>query len=402
MKKSWAAALAIAAVIAVPVAATLLRGGDAKDVQVERAQWRQLTPSILTSGTLTYDSQVTLGSETIGRVDAIFVKEGDAVKKGQLLLRLDAETPRSEIAQLQAGRDQALLNVDRQRVNRDSMGAKARRYEALRQHGLIEATKYDELVTQRDVAEVELRASREAVKQAEAQLQQSRQKLAKTEIRAPIDGKVTSVNIKVGETAVPSAMSIAGSSLLTIGDTRSTFAEVSVDEADIARIEIGREAKIVPAAFPDRALRGRVDQVAVAPREVSGKSRSYAVRIRLDPSELQFHPGMSCRAEIAFAKTGDGKSIGVPLQAVQYDESERSKSDKAVAAVFVLAQGKAVRREVEVGVADDAYIEILKGLQKDELVIVGPPKTLRFLRGGEAARAQANVPAGERKAANPL
>ncbi|MBA2672276.1 efflux RND transporter periplasmic adaptor subunit [Ramlibacter sp.] len=402
MKRRWVAALAIAVVVVIPVAATLLRGNEAKDVQVERAQWRELTPSILTSGTLAYESQVTLGSETIGRVDAVFVKEGDIVKKGQLLLRLDAETPRSEIVQLQAGRDQAMLNVDRQRVNRDSMGAKARRYEALRQHGLIEATKFDELVTQRDVAEVELRASREAVKQAEAQLQQSRQKLAKTEIRSPMDGKVTSVTIKVGETAVPSAMSIAGSSLMTISDTRNTFAEVSVDEADIARIEIGREAKIVPAAFPDRALRGRVDRVAMAPREVSGKSRSYAVKIRLDPSELAFHPGMSCRAEIAFAKTGGAKSIGVPLQAVQYDESERSKSDKAIAAVFVLADGKAVRREVDVGVADDAYIEVLKGLQKDELVIVGPPKTLRFLRGGEAVKAQAGAATGERKAPSPL
>jgi HlyD family secretion protein len=402
MKKNWIAAVAIALVLAVPVGFKLFRGDAVKEVEVERATQRLISPFILASGTLIYKSQVTLVSEVIGRVDQLLVNEGDIVTKGQMLLRLDGEASRAEIAQLQASRRQAELNVERARVNRDAAAAKMRRYEALRANGLIEATKYDELVTQEQVTEVELRTSKEAVKQAEAQLHQSQQRLGKTEIRAPIDGKVTSLSIKLGETAVPSAVSIAGSNLMVISDTRHTFAEINVDEADIGRIAVGQEAKVVPAAFPDRSLHGKVEQLAMAPRQAGtgqGQSRAYAVKIRLAASELVFHPGMSCRAEIATGKTGGVKNLGVPVQAVQYEEADR-KTGKSRASVFVLELGKAVKRDVEPGVADDNHIEILRGLKKDETVIVGPPKTLRFLRDGEAIVGKSGT--SDTTAVNPL
>jgi HlyD family secretion protein len=390
MNRKWLVATAIVFLVGVPVASKLLRGPEAKEVEVERAAQRALTPSILASGTLIYGSQATLVSEVIGRVDGVLVKEGDMVTKGQLLLRLDGEASRAEIAQLQASQRQAELNVERQLVNRDAAVARIRRYEQLREQGLIEATRYDEFVTQKDVAEVEVRVGREAVKQAQAQLQQSQQRLTKTEIRAPINGKVTSVSIKLGETAVPSAVSIAGSNLLVISDTRSMYAEINVDEADIARIGVGQAAQIVPAAFPDRSLRGKVEQVAAVPRQNAGQSRSYPVKIRLEASDVSFHPGMSCRAEIAINGVGSAKSLGVPVQAVQYEEAER-RDGKTKAAVFVMEQGKVVKREVQTGVSDDSYIEVLNGLKNDEVVVVGPPKTLRFLRDGEAVRAKTSA-----------
>lgn len=392
MKKQWIAVAVAVLVVAVPVALSLARGKEAKVVDVARAEPRAITPSILASGTLVYDSQVTLVSEVVGRVDEVLVKEGDRVTKGQLLLRLDAETSRAELDQLRASRDQSELNIERQRVSRDAAIAKLKRYEELRKQGLVEATRYDELATQRDLAEVELRNSHKAVKQANAQLEQSRQRLAKTEIRAPIDGRVTQVSIKRGETAVPSAMSIAGGSLMVIADTRSMFAEVNVDETDIARVATGQAASIVPAAFPDKSLKGTVEQIALAPKQNPGQSRTYPVRIRLNATEgVTFHPGMSARAEIATAK-GSARHLGVPVQAVQYAEAER-KGDKASASVYVLVDGKAARREVETGAADDSHIEILKGLAAGDIVIVGPAKTLRFLREGDPAKPKAAAPA---------
>ena len=401
MNKRWLAAAAITLLVAVPVALKIFGGKEGKEVEVERAAERVITPSILASGTLVYQNQVSLVSEVIGRVDELLVKEGDEVAKGQVLLRLDGEGSRAEIAQLAATRRQAELNVERQRVNRDAAAAKMRRYEVLREKGLIEATKYDEFLQAQNVAEVELKTSREAVTQAEAQLQQSRQRLAKTEIRSPIDGKVTSVTIKRGETAVPSAVSIAGSNLMVIADTRHMFAEINVDEADIGRIAIGQEAKVVPAAYPDRSLRGKVEQVALTPRQATaGQSRAYPVKIRLESGDIAFHPGMSCRAEIATGKAGGTKNLGVPLQAVQYEDA--GKAGKSRTSVFVLVDGRTVKREVDTGVADDGHIEILKGLKKGEAVIVGPAKTLRFLRDGEAAVAKALPPAGPASGANPL
>jgi HlyD family secretion protein len=410
MQKKWWVIGAIVLLIAVPLGLKAVRSDEAKKVETEKVVQRALTPSILASGTLMYESQITLASEVLGRVKEVLVKEGDVVQQGQLLVRLDPETSRAEVAQIQAGLRQAELNINRQQVNSDAQAAKQRRYEALRAQGMVEAVKYDDFVTQRDLAAVELRASREAMKQSAAQLKLAQERLAKTEIRAPVSGKVTSVSIKVGETAVPSATSIAGSSLMTIADTSSLFAEVNIDETDIARVSKGQETKIVPAAFPDKSLNGIVEQVAITPRQLQGQSRTYPVKIRLQPAEgVQFHPGMSCRAEVSTKKSGAQKSVAVPVQAVRYGQSpsgaggEGSESEaksestakgdaKGKPSVFLMIDGKAVKREVETGIADDSYIEITKGVAENDLVIVGPPKVARFLRDGERVTAEAGKP----------
>jgi HlyD family secretion protein len=387
MAKKWVIALATALLVAVPVALHLSRAKELKEVEVAPAELRAIAPSILASGTLVYQSQVTLVSEILGRVDQVLVNEGETVAKGQLLLRLNSESSQAELAQLRAGRDQSQLNIERQRVNLDAMGVKIRRFEELRRQGFIEATRYEDLTTQRDLAEVELRASQEGAKQATAQLAQSQQRMSKNEIRAPINGRVTQMSIKSGETVVPSAMSIAGGSLMVISDTSEMYAEINVDEMDIARVQIGQAAQIVPAAFPDRSLRGVVERIAIAPKVNAGQSRSYPVRIHLSPSaEPSFHPGMSARAEIATA-SGNAKRVGVPVQAVQYEAAAR-KGDKSRASVFVIREGRAIKREVDTGLADDSHIEVLKGLKAGEVIVVGPSKTLRFLRDGEAIKAK--------------
>ncbi len=385
--KKWAAAAAIALVLVVPVGVKLARGKQVKDVETEKVVLRAPSPSILASGTLVYESQVTLVPEIIARVNEVLVKEGDAVRKGQLLIRLEDESPRAETLQLQASLRQSELQVERQRVNLEALTVRAKRYAELRSHDLVEPTKYDEMQAQVDLAAVELRTGRETVKQAQAQLRQAQDRLAKTEIHAPIDGKVTLVSIKPGETAVPAAVSIAGSTLMTIADTRSTFAEINVDETDVARLSKGQGVRIVPAAFPDRAFRGRVEQVAMAPKQNPGQSRSYPVRVKLENEGLPFHPGMSCRAEIAVSQSGEAKNPGVPVQAVHYESSE-GRDDKTRAFVFVMDNRRAVRRPVEIGLADDTFIEVTRGLKTGETVITGPAKTLRFLSDGEAVRSQ--------------
>ncbi len=385
--KKWAAAAAIALVLVVPVGVKLARGKQVKDVETEKVVLRAPSPSILASGTLVYESQVTLVPEIIARVNEVLVKEGDAVRKGQLLIRLEDESPRAETLQLQASLRQSELQVERQRVNLEALTVRAKRYAELRSHDLVEPTKYDEMQAQVDLAAVELRTGRETVKQAQAQLRQAQDRLAKTEIHAPIDGKVTLVSIKPGETAVPAAVSIAGSTLMTIADTSSTFAEINVDETDVARLSKGQGVRIVPAAFPDRAFRGRVEQVAMAPKQNPGQSRSYPVRVKLENEGLPFHPGMSCRAEIAVSQSGEAKNPGVPVQAVHYESSE-GRDDKTRAFVFVMDNRRAVRRPVEIGLADDTFIEVTRGLKTGETVITGPAKTLRFLSDGEAVRSQ--------------
>jgi HlyD family secretion protein len=385
MNKKWIALGLLAAVIVLPVTLKLLRGDTAKKVDVETVSMRTLTPSILASGALTYESQVTLTPEISGRVKEILVEEGDVVKTGQMLLRLDPEAARADIAQIEAALRQSALNIERLTVNRDAQVVKWKRNELLKEKGLIDASKFDDFVTQKDMADVELRASREEYKQTEARLAQARERLAKTETRSPISGKVTAIFIKVGETAIPSATgsSIAGSTLMQVADTTSVYAEINIDETDVARVKVGAEAKIVPAAFPDKSMLGKVEHVAIWPKQTSGQSKIYTAKIRLSVEPgMTFHPGMSCRAEVLTNQAGDERAVAVPVQAVKYEESDK-KSEKSKTSVFVFKDGRVSKRSVETGTADDNYIAVTRGLQQDERIVVGPAKTLNFLRDGE-------------------
>jgi HlyD family secretion protein len=387
-RKQWIVLGVIVALIAIPVAMKLSRSDANKMVDFEQVSLRALTPTVLASGSLTYESQVTLAPEVTGRVTEILVEEGDQVKRDQLLMRLDPKAPRAAIEQSEAFVRQARLSIERRQVDFDTLVARTKRFEALRAQGMVDINSLEELVSARNLAEVDLRTSREQLSQALAQLRQAQEQLAKTEIRSPLDGKVTAIYVKVGQTAVPSFSGIAGSVLVDVADTASIDAEINVDETDIARVRAGAEARVVPAAFPDKTLVGTVEQVAIAPRQQPGQNKSYPVRIRLtNTAGVVFHPGMSCRAEVLTGSQSDEKVLAVPVQALRYedntDKSAKDKEEKSRASVFIFDSGRAVKRAVSTGTADDTYIAVTNGLKEGDQVIVGPAKTLLFLLDGE-------------------
>lgn len=388
-RKQWIVTGAIVALIALPVVLKISRGGTEKVVDVERVTGHALTPTVLASGALTYESQVTLAPEVTGRVKEILVEEGDQVKRDQLLMRLDPKAPQAAIEQSKALVRQARLSIERRQVDYDTQVTKVKRFEALKAKGMVDVNSLDALVSARDLAEVDLRTSREQLSQSLAQLSQAEEQLAKTEIRSPLDGKVTAIYVKVGQTAVPSFSGISGSVLVDVADTTSIDAEINVDETDIARVKVGADARVVPAAFPDKVLLGKVDQVAIAPRQQPGQSKNYPVRIRLtNTTGVTFHPGMSCRAEVLTNAASDLKVLAVPVQSLRYEDNpdKSSKAEKSIASVFVFDGGRAVKRPVTTGVADDSYIAISSGLKEGEQVIVGPAKTVLFLIDGEKLR----------------
>jgi HlyD family secretion protein len=385
-KKQWIAVGAIVALIAIPVVLKLSRSDTHKVVDLENAAKHALSPTVLASGTLTYESLVTLAPEVTGRVQEILVEEGDQVVRNQLLMRLDPKLPQTAIDQSKAQVRQARLRIERGQVDIASQVTKVKRFEALKANGMVDANSLEALTSARDLTEVDLRTSREQLIQALAQLSQAEEQLAKTEIRSPLDGKVTAIYVKVGQTAVPSFSGIAGSVLIDVADTASIDAEINVDETDIANVRVGADARVVPAAFPDKSLSGKVDQVAIAPRLQPGQNKSYPVRIRLTNTEgVIFHPGMSCRAEVLTGTQGDVKLLAVPVQALRYEDNpdKSSKAEKSLASVFVYSDGRAAKRAVTTGTADDSYIAITSGLKEGEQVVVGPAKTLLFLLDGE-------------------
>jgi HlyD family secretion protein len=206
--------------------------------------------------------------------------------------------------------------------------------------------------------------------------------MSKTRIRSPIDGVVIQVDIKVGETVMAGTTNIPGSTMMVIADPSETLTEVQVDEADIAQVREGQNADIFAAAYPDTPLSGTIQSIASVARQTPGQaSLSFLVKILLDEQDgMTIRPGMSVRADI-YTQSSE-ETLAIPVQAVLYDEdTDEGKEEQTY--VFVMQDGKAIRKDVEVGISSDSDQEITDGLEEGEIVISGPFRILRHLNDGE-------------------
>lgn len=402
MKRKYVVGLGIAALLCVPVVMKVMRSDPAKVVEIDKIAYHDIKSSILASGHLLYEEQVLLSPEVIGKVSTLLVKEGEQVTKGQLLMHLDDQSYRAEVAQQEAAVRQQRIAIEQQQLNLANQENQYKRKVELHKMKMIADSAIDDARYAVDLARIDLRNSRSRLEQVEAVLRQSNERLAKTNIRAPISGTITALNIKVGETAVASQVSIAGSSLMTIANTATMITEVNVDEADIGRVNIGQEVAIHTAAYPDVAIKGEVLTIPLSPKQAapqqaqggSSLSRNYNIKVKLaDTKGLNLRPGMTCRAEIFIASSG--KSLALPLQAVLSNNDESTElapkkgSKKAKIEVktenyvFLNKDGKAEKRVVTLGASDDTRQQILTGLAAGEPVITGPYKVLRHLKNGD-------------------
>ena len=371
----------IVVVIAVPLVQARLTGGPSVQVQVEKLAPRAIQSSVLASGKLVYAEQAKLTTEEIGRVTAIFVAEGDHVAKGQLVLQIDDQRLRAAVEQNEAAARVQAIAIQRQQLSVEKLKMQWERQRGLHERNLIDEDSFETATNNLSIAEVDLRSSRETLSQVNAQLDQARDRLAKTKVYSPLDGTVTTLDIKVGETAIASSTNIPGSSLMTIANPVSMLTEVNVDEADIASIEPGQRARIYAIAYPDEPVEGVVSSIAVSAKVAEGQQGlSFAVKIRLtDHKAITLRPGMSCRAEI-FAASRDSV-LAAPIQAIRVEEDLVANETRRF--VFVDRGGVAKRVPVEVGLSDDTYQEITGGLSAGDSVITGPDRVLRALKDGD-------------------
>lgn len=381
--KKFFVAAGIVALIAIPLIIKATRGESSKEVDIAAAAAQEIRPTILASGVLAYLNEVNLTSELIAKVRDIKVKEGDHVEAGQLLLTLDPETYRNAIEREQASRRQSVISIERQRLALALAETRLKRGVQLLERKMIGQSDFDDLRNARELARVELQSSEESLRRADAILNEAREQLSKTDVRAPITGTIVDLPIKVGETAIASTNAFAGASLMKIADTSAIQAELKVDEADIARVSIGQSVDVYATAFPETALKGKVQRIALAPT-LENQARTYEVVVLMQPPEdLALRSGMSARADIFL---GDGASrLAVPVEAVGSEENEDKKTERFV---WVDRDGYARRVVVQVGQSDDRWEEVTEGLNTGDRVITGPAKLLRGLMDGDRITAR--------------
>ena len=361
---------------------------NGKTVDVATISRQVISPSILSSGFLAHEEEVMLSSEVIGKVDELMIEEGDSVKAGDLVLRVDDKNFLAGLEQSEASVRINTIDIERQEVRISNLERQFARSSSLYEQDLIGEEEYESLRNQLDLARIDFSSSKERLTQAEAQLDQVLDNLSKTKIISPIDGVVTSLDIKVGETAIASSTNIPGSSLMTIANPASIYTEVLVDEADIANIEIGQRAEIVAIAYPDQPMTGVVRFIANTAKIAAGRTGlSFVVKIDItDPGEVVLRPGMSCRAEIF---TQQEQSVAaVPIEAIIFEEDRAELRSEHF--IFINDNGVARKTKVEIGLSDDEYQELISQVDSNIEIVVGPNREIRNLIDGDRIETESN------------
>lgn len=372
--------------VGLPLLLKFTGGTEAKQVEIQKVEFKLIKSSILASGTLAFREQVQLRSEVIGQVTELHVEEADKVAKGDLVITLDPKSYQAQVEQAEARVRIQQIAIERQRLLIKTLADRFERQKTMFAKNLVDQDSYEALESQLALAKVDARSLQESLAQASAALDQSEELLSKTRIRSPINGVVIQIDIKVGETVIAGTTNIPGSTMMVIADPSETLTEVQVDEADIAQVLEGQNADIFAAAYPDTPLAGVIQSIASVARKQPGQaSLSFLVKILLDEQDsMIIRPGMSVRADI-YTQSSE-EALAVPVQAVLFDEeSEEDDAGKEEQTyVFVMKDGKAVRKDVEIGISSDTDQEITAGLEEGEVIIFGPFRILKHLNDGEA------------------
>ncbi len=331
----------------------------APEVNVAALKSRDIISTVSATGELRATNQVDISAEIVAKVRRLYVKEGDRVRKGQLLCVLDDVSSRSNRDLNKANYDQAKLAYDRGK--------------ALYVDSLISSAEFERLRTAFEVAR--------------AHLDQSQDNLSKTRIYAPISGRVVRLNVEQGETVMMGTMNNAGTVIITIADLSDMQARVDVDESDVVNLRVGQSAKIKLDAMPDTFFKAKVSTVGYMPNSSMASAAEgvtdFEVLIDLVDTDPAQRPGMSVTADII---TAERKNVVVcPLQAIgrrKINEDEESRET-----VFVVKKDNTVKlTAVETGISDGRSVEIVSGLKKGNMIVTGPYKILRTLSDGDEVK----------------
>jgi HlyD family secretion protein len=319
------------------------------------------------------------------------VQEGQTVEQGQELIKLDDSTVKAEISQMEAQVARGDIEIRRAKNDVEQRQTEWQRQNELTARGMVSKQALDIALNALDNAKFQLESNEKNALQNVAALLQKQKLLEKTIIRSPIQGVVIAIPIKVGETAVASAVSLAGSSLMTIADPSSMVVEAQIAEFDIARIKLGQLAAMTTRAVPNETFTGKVMHIA---RSVSNDSktasdnktvRTVAVQIELANSHPQFVSGMSC--DLSLIEGAQAKTLLIPLTALRVDEINTDSFSGAKRRdyyVWQVKNGRVVKQMLEIGYADEHRQEVRKGLALGDEIISGPTALLEKLREGQA------------------
>ncbi len=420
-------------------------------VQTSKVSRVDLTSVVTASGEIKPRNYINIGANTLGAtpITAIYVKEGDRVKKGQVLASLQDVQQQADLKAQEAGVNSALADsaaaeagmksaddnvaVAQAQVEHDRADLQQKKIDLKRAKELFDAKllapqDYEAKQVLADLAAATLQQSERKVEQARAmrsqtaaQLASAQKKVAQAEANmvrskdivqqydaiAPLDGVVTNLPMRVGETVVPGLQNSTASTIMTIADMSIITAEVNVDETDIVSVKLDQPAEVTIEAIPNRTFKGKVIEIgdtaivrssgmaASQSQTSSQEAKDFRVVIALDIPEDLVRPGLSCTAKVTTAVKSHVLSI--PIQALTVRERGQLKPVKAadrqpldpaaqkaakeeLQGVFVVNGGKAEFRQIQTGITGATDIEVTSGLNDGDQIITGSYQVIRTIR----------------------
>jgi HlyD family secretion protein len=380
------------------------RGEKGKKVYTEEVERRDISRLVKASGEIDPREKVNISAHVVGKIERLYVEEGDRIEAGRPFLDLEKEAFVAERDQWAAQVRSARTDVSRAEVALADARRKLERARTLSAQGVVSREQLEAAELEERSLRLQVQGAREAVQQAEAQLSRARDDLSKTTIYAPLSGRVIKLSAEEGEVVVSGTMNNPASVIGTIADLSEILARVDVDETEIVYVRPGQTAKLKVDAIPDRIYTGRVVEVGSSSitKPQQPDVTFFEVKLLFDKPDEDLRPGMSVRAEIDTA-THKGALV-IPIQAVvdrpPLDaEGEPDEDAEEIKVVFVVADGKAPQRPVKTGLSDETHVEIVSGLKPGEEVVAGPYRVLRDLRHDDAVRISETSEAEDRRSA---
>ena len=342
---------------------------------VERGRVEQ-TVTNSRAGTVKARQRAKLSPEYGGQAIKIPFREGDAVKQGDVLLRLEDSVQKSRLAL--AERELEALRSERRRacLEADRAERQFERNRKLASENIVSDDLLDELDSVRQGAAAACEAAAANAARAEASVALARTELEKTVLRAPFDGVVAEVSIEVGEWTTPSPPTMPVPAVLDVLDPSSLYISAPMDEVDSARVRVGQPVRATIDSHRDRHFMGRVSRVAPYVLDVEAQNRTVEIEVELDAHEERFLPGTSADVEIILEVRDD--VLRVPTAAIM-------EGNKAL----VLSDGELVERELDPGLRNWDFTEVSSGLEEGDRVVTS------LDRAEVVAGARAEVSDGE-------
>jgi HlyD family secretion protein len=393
--KRWAWIAGGIAILAVIVFASIKGSGSrGENVYVEQVGRRDIEAVVSAPGEVDPKVKVNISAHVIGKIERLYIQEGQNVRRGDRLVDLEKENFTAQRDRMSSEVANRRIEVSRARINLADAERQYARARSLLDQGIQAQELHDRARLGWQNARSALASAEEAVRQATAGLNQAQTDLARTTIVAPMNGKIVSLNAHEGEVVITGTMNNPGSVIAVLADLSEILVQAEVGETEITRVRLGQTARIKIDAIPDKEYSGRAVEIgsSAETRMTAGSGQRYFnVKIALTNADDALRPGMTAQVEII---TDQQKGvIAVPVQSVvmrgppkKDQPASQASEEKKTSHVFLLSEEKVAIRSVKTGISDDTHVAILSGLSGNERVITGPFRTLRELEDGDPAQ----------------